>query len=373
MNDKPKTIISLALLAAVFLSFFAFLLPNLPLKEQTVEQSKQIILTMWHVETFEGGTGDRGEWLKKRAYVFQKSHKGVYIDVCKTDYRQFKNRLKEGQGFDLIGFGGGVGLDVLNLLVPLRQAKDIPDDLLCGGKVDGKIYALPYCTGCYITAIRQSDARQVNGFKGLPSDLYNCALDKKTGKTTRKLASVATGFGSFNNPLAALSLNTDQNAKSGDVCCDFDTTQYEAYTSFLRGDKATVLLGTQRDYFRLDNRQKSGNIGEIIFNALGGFNDLTQYVAVGQNADAEREKLATSFAEFLLSDASQAALTSVGMLPTTKNAKVPDGFVAEMYAAALKSKTISAFASQEVLNGFKTAAKKAIFDGNKSDVKKYLL
>ena len=91
------------------LSCFLWIIPPI-IKVKVVEQNAQpIILTLWHVDSFEGGVGSRADWLKKRALEFEKTHKGVYVDVVKLTYSQLTQKLAEGRPFDLVSFGVGVG------------------------------------------------------------------------------------------------------------------------------------------------------------------------------------------------------------------------------------------------------------------------
>lgn len=105
------------------------------------------------------------------------------------------------------------------------------------------------------------------------------------GKKTVSLASVACGYGGFNQPCMALALNATQSRRND--LLDEGLTQYEAYEKFLTGNNHTVLLGTQRDIYRLTNRIEQGRLGECVFEPLGGFTDLVQYIAVG---DTEAKK-----------------------------------------------------------------------------------
>ena len=94
---------------------------------------------MWHIEGFEGGVGSRCDWLGKRAREFEKRNKGVYLDVIKLTEAQLEDRLAQGQSFDLIGFGLGVGESVLPHLAAFDGSisADIHENLLSGGKING--------------------------------------------------------------------------------------------------------------------------------------------------------------------------------------------------------------------------------------------
>ena len=40
----------------------------------------QGVLTLWNVDTFEGGSGARSGWLEKKAIAFEKQNKGIYFE-----------------------------------------------------------------------------------------------------------------------------------------------------------------------------------------------------------------------------------------------------------------------------------------------------
>ena len=93
-------------------------------------------------------------------------------------------------------------------------------------------------------------------------------------------------------PLVGLAMLAD--GKERDIakgCCEPTLTQYGAYERFLSGNAATILLGTQRDYWRLKGRMDNGKIGEICFAALSDYTDLVQYVGIGNSKDKTRTEL----------------------------------------------------------------------------------
>ena len=73
---------------------------------------------------------------------------------------------------------------------------------------------------------------------------------------------IGTGF-TYNIPKLSL------NEKELSFLDKSEFTQYQAYESFLRGNDFQVLLGTQRDFYRLNNKVNLGVINGINYN-LGG-------------------------------------------------------------------------------------------------------
>ena len=54
---------------------------------------------------------------------------------------------------------------------------------------------------------------------------------------------------------------------------------YTAYDKFLKGNFEN-LIGTQRDVFRVTNRQQKGLLTDYNIFPLGGYTDLVQYISV---------------------------------------------------------------------------------------------
>ena len=114
MKRFKQTIGGVILLVFV-ITCVVFVLPGVGRGGTTgkAESNSATVLTMWHIEGFEGGVGSRCDWLGKRAREFEKRNKGVYLDVIKLTEAQLEDRLAQGQSFDLISFGLGVGESVL--------------------------------------------------------------------------------------------------------------------------------------------------------------------------------------------------------------------------------------------------------------------
>ena len=174
-------------------------------------------------------------------------------------------------------------------------------------------------------------------------------------------------------PLVGLAMLADGKERDiSKVCCEPTLTQYGAYEKFLSGNAATILLGTQRDYWRLKGRMDNGKIGEICFAALSDYTDLVQYVGMGNSKDRTRTELSESFAEYLTSKAVQEKLSGVGMLPVIDSAIYVEKVLNELSAGIGDAKTLNVFTSHAVLDKLYEESKKVISDGEKNLLKKYL-
>ena len=354
-----------------------FVLPKVGRRKTTgkAESNSAIILTMWHIEGVEGGVGSRCDWLGKRAREFEKRNKGVYLDVIKLTKTQLEDRLAQGQSFDLISFGPGIGESVLPHLAAVDGSisADIYENLLNGGKINGKTYALPYMCGGYVLAARTRDVTSLTRYISLKQSVFDCYTTKKVGKKTVELFSVMTAKSDYCCPLVNLALLADGKERDiSKVCCEPTLTQYGAYEKFLSGNTATILLGTQRDYWRLKGRMDNGTIGGICFAALSDYTDLVQYVGIGKLKDRTRKELSESFAEYLTSKTVQEKLSGVGMLPVIDSAIYGDEVLKELSAAIGDAKTLNVFTSHAVLGRLYEESKNVISDGEKNLLKKYL-
>jgi len=371
---KLKSILGFVVLFAFVTSCFLFVFPAL--EKSVIRQTTKtqpIILTLWHVESFEGGVGNRAEWLKKRALEFEKKYSGVYVDVVKYSPSQLAEKLLENRPFDMLSFGVGIGYDFLTRLRPIQNAPNgVFDNLLRSASVDGKYYALPYSSGGYILATRSQDVAGGVDSSMLKSNPFLYATTKKIGKKNIELNSVLAGCSQYCCPIFALA-TLAENKQNCSVYFSREVTQYGAYEKFLYGNTATVLLGTQRDYWRISNRQKNGKIGQMVYSTVGNYTDLTQYIGLGQSGEEERERLSERFVEFLLTEKSQKTLSSVGMLSVLSTELYAEDDVMSQLQKELSSvSTLNAFISPEVLQRAEQDALDALQKGKTEQLKKYV-
>ena len=281
-------------------------LPNLPIRPQTEQPtSYQGVVELWNVEAFEGGVGSRESWLTNRAAKFESARKGLFVHVTTLSEEQVETKLSEGQTFDMICFSRGVGALVKDKLAPYTGAVSaIKDNYLISGQVDGSLYAVPLYSGAYClfarTEMVSSDA--------LVTEALTAKFTRKVGKNTFELQPLICGFTPYNSPLSALALS----GAKGKVSADETITQYQAYEKFVANQTAVTLLGTQRDIYRLSQRESNGKIDALSFAPLSGYTDLAQYVAVSSDA-GDKANSCVEFIEYLTSDEAQASLVNLSL------------------------------------------------------------
>lgn len=208
------------------------------------------VLTIWQIDSFEGGKGSRAGFLQKCGDGFSQSG-GCYVSVVSISADAARLNLSEGTIPDIISYGSGTyGLESF-----------ISD------------YAV-WCYGsyCFLTLDTNSDFSDI-------SDDNTVINEGKDNLSTA--AALACGIG---------------GARYG------KTTG--AYVTLINGD-CKYLLGTQRDIYRLKTRGVGFSVKPVT-----QFNDLYQCISVvSKSANADK---AASFIKFL--SGKSAEINSLGML-----------------------------------------------------------
>ena len=281
------------------------------------------ILTVWQIDSFEGGTGSRRQFLSSRANEFSKENKGVLFLITAHTKESAEENFKNGVYPDVLSFGGGI--------VPTGATELPVDYFFKGGALGGKVYATPWCRGGYAL-------------------IKHGKFSSLTAETDKKIPSLIVSQGEYTMPLMAV------------FCGGYEIEKYEtykptdAYGNFVLG-KTPYLLGTQRDIMRLRARGES-----FSFSAVEGFCDLYQYVAITCK-DENKIATATEFISYLLSEKSQGELSSIAMLPVNKKVK-PIEELKSLFDADV-SLTASAFLPETEIKEINCDLK-GFFGGDKS-------
>lgn len=210
------------------------------------------VLTLWQIDSFEGGRGSRAEYLRSLAQDFAKSA-NVYIEVTALSSDAARTNISAGVVPDIISYGAGFyGIE----------------SLVSEG------YGKAWCRGAYcLIALSGTDFSSVS--------IANTVINE--GKDN--LVSVAALF-------------------SGLQGADY-AAPTSAYVSLISGEYE-FLLGTQRDVIRLQIRGESFEV-----KPLTEFNDLYQYISV-LTRDGEKAAVAEEYVNYVLSHGE--SLTRIGML-----------------------------------------------------------
>lgn len=210
------------------------------------------VLTLWQIDSFEGGRGSRAEYLRSLAQDFAKSA-NVYIEVTALSSDAARTNISAGVVPDIISYGAGFyGIE----------------SLVSEG------YGKAWCRGAYcLIALSGTDFSSVS--------TANTVINE--GKDN--LVSAAALFSGLQGANYAAPTS--------------------AYVSLISGEY-DFLLGTQRDVIRLQTRGESFEV-----KPLPEFNDLYQYISV-LTRDGEKAAVAEEYINYVLSHGE--SLTRIGML-----------------------------------------------------------
>ena len=242
----------------------------------------QGILELWHIETFEGGSVSRTKFLERLAINFEKQNKGCYVVIQTMNLEQFELNIQNNKRPNMISFGIGACDKIVNELIELNN-KDVRLDLAKAGQYCSKQLAIPYILGGYVLIQKQSGM-------------------------------VGVGLKGTTNPLMAMQKN---NLKIANIYKEIDMDSYDIYDKFLKGSFET-LLGTQRDFYRIQSRQQKGLMADIDYNFLGGYSDLVQYISVFKSGKTE-EEMCKQFVNLLTNKDAQSKLADYNLFSTLQN------------------------------------------------------
>lgn len=245
------------------------LLPQINPAYQFLSISRNgVFLELWEIDTFEGGTNSRAKFLEQMAVDYQNTHKGVYIIVRNLTVEQCTTMLEQGNIPDIVSFGTGAGDMLCAYTQKIDIKTNITNPLLASGQIAGVQYAVPWCVGGYVQC-QMTDSCQTYG----------------------------TG-GEYNAQCVV------QNVQRY-------VTQYDAYKAFCEG-QFDVLIGTQRDYYRLSNKLNLGVISNCQFLYDNNYTDLVQYLSILSQNEQIKEH-AQDYIKYILDDATQSKLSNIGM------------------------------------------------------------
>ena len=282
-----------------------------------LENKEKIVLNLWHIETFEGGTNSRTRFIEKQAINFNKQNNNCFISVTKITEDQLVLNFKQGLLPDIFSFGVGVGYLISSYLTELESNNCIRSDLIDYGKINKDIYAYPYILSGYCLITHQN-------MLNTQEDYDKTFSSKKVGKKDIKGLSIT--LSSYLNSSEVL-LKQGLNDINKNNLLQNQTT-YNAYTNFI-AKKAVSLLGTARDVARCKNREVNGTLNSCNYTFLSGYTDLIQYVGVCKNLSKTKNDYAKSFSKYLTLNSSQKALANFGLFTTNNKSIYASGYMKE--------------------------------------------
>lgn len=290
---------------AIFWLFAVSLGGVLLFRKQKIETYEQTtILQLWQIDSVEGGKGSRRQYLEKIARIYEKTNANVLITVINQTVIGAEENFKKGVYPDMISFSQG-----LNGVFPFVKELNVPCDLAFGGKVNGILYAYPWAYGGYVYITRE-------------------------GQNT--VSKTYLSKGDYNLPLAAAFL------------AGYDLKDYEelppsdAYYAFLN-DHSSALIGTQRDLYRLQNKNLPLKVEPI-----GEYTDIVQYISVIKG-DIKREASSVNFLKVLAKN-NEKVPDTIGMLSNVVDIKNADNRPIDRLLGVKYRFVPSCFSSLQTIN-----------------------
>lgn len=270
----------------------------------------QGMIEVWNIDSFEAGNISKTSILESRAKAFQTQHKGLYFMIRNVTENECFNMLKSGQKPDLFSCSYVVAENIKDYIQEFEDKEtDIHSNFLNAGKHNGLQYGLPWCAGLYFLISTKSKlekaGKDIEGVK-LLDIAFDSSYRFKEGK--KEILSYSLTFGTNGKLMpknAISSYNKNSIVQENGIDIDaVNQSQYSAYSKFVT-NKATILLGTQRDVLRVENKQKQGKVEDVIVEPLTRYTDLVQFLFLSKSDDFLRKKHAEMFARFMLEDESQ--------------------------------------------------------------------
>ena len=291
----------------------------------------QGILRLWNIDSFEGGSLPKSSFLEKVAMLFEKKNKGVLIMVQNLSEDEVVSSVKSGIYPDMVCFGTGMNKFFNGKFHRLDDSLGLSllPNFYSAGLQNGAFVAVPIMAGAY--SLISSNERIEKAGKDTQTSLstlaFALATDMVKKKGTIHTNSITFGKGEFTFALDAFSRKFVSSsvvslAESGIVDGKYNTqSPYEAYESFVLG-KSNMLLGTQRDIFRMENRVMAGKESGVRYEPIKEFTDLVQYLGILAN-NKVKYQVCEKFISFILEEKQQNLLEKFGMFSVT-GAKVYD-------------------------------------------------
>lgn len=288
----------------------------------------QGIIEIWNIDTFEGGLISKTSYLNAQAKVFQKQNKGLYILIRNISEQECLNLLFSGEKPDLFSCSYGVSTEIFDYLEPLSlDYSCVMQNFLNAGKVAGEQYFVPWCFSNYFLVstgehMKNAKVEIKEDFKLRDVALTSgYVVSKKSGDKT--IYSLGLGQKKYLLPnFAFLSYTNTGLTSVSETAIDpiqIKESPYSAYAKFIIGE-TSVLLGTNRDVFRIDARASQGKISDVILERVSSFTDLVQFFGMTKNQDATKKQYTELFAKFVIQESKDMFLKN-GLFSVVSGAK----------------------------------------------------
>jgi hypothetical protein len=353
---KLVKILPYVFVAAILVCVPAFVLPNLKKDYKPQDKITQGVVSMWHIENFEGGSGSRHQFLLKQMIALEKKHKGLLVSIQTLTKAQAQDQIEKGILPDLVSFGTGAGDIFANYAQDYQGRLNIRAEFIKAGSKGDKVKAVAYMAGGYLLFCN-SELANTMGIDTNNNLIDNIFIDGHVYNKGKSIRYSLVAARENNLPLAAVLKNTIGVFQKNSY---FEAqSQFDAYNAFI-SKNALMLLGTQRDLNRVINRINQNNMFECEILYLKGYTDLVQYLSITAK-DGQSQQRARLIIEYLTSHNAQSALCGIGMFSVDGNNYHTNDMLKKMQNAINQALTApNAFAGQETMDCYHDLCKKAL-------------
>lgn len=273
----------------------------------------QGVLNIWNIDTFEGGSQSKSVMVEKVAENFSLLHKGVYFLVKNLTVEELVQNLLAGVLPDIITFGFGIGRLIEPILADLSELNlgAIRSEVLQSGMSNENLCAVGFLMGGYVLASTEEKLSNANvSDKNLIETLNSAGFEISTKTGQKHISSVVVGKNDYITPVLSMQKITGQEL----IDVHISPSMYDAYADFVSYNAGTVLIGTQRDLYKLSGRVAVGKLNGVKIEYLSGFTNLIQYAGVVKQENLEKIAIAKEYVGSLLTFNNQKLSTSIGMV-----------------------------------------------------------
>lgn len=253
------------------------------------------VITLWQIDSFEGGTGSRGNWLKNICAGFERQNNGVYINVETISAETAIKLIKSGQKQpDMVSYGAGTAFseeyfEKLNI----ENLPDVTEAI--------REKAVPWCMGAYFV-IGNSDQTKWG----------NDGFVAQSKKGSKEIFSMGVPERNGHDAFYVLTKKCT-NSFDGQYALLRGTSQ-EIFELYNYSQRVNRMVGTQRDLYRLQALEKRELARQSEVTFLGS-TDLFQYISVFQCNNEKKVNTMNDFIDYILKTEQQSKLGTIGMFP----------------------------------------------------------
>lgn len=288
------------------------------------------VIEIWNIDSFENGKVSKVALLNEFCRDYQNKNKGVYFVIRSVTENECVNMLNDGQIPDMISCSYGVAEKIKSYVQALNEKDfNLYENFKNAGRDEsGVLYGAVWCFGSYYL-ISNKSAIEKSGIEiKKDADLLEMSLKcgyKISRKNSEKIVySLELGCGAYAVPQKALFEYSDKVSLSLNNFSlnknNLGQTSYSAYCRFIAGE-SVMLLGSQRDVFRMQNRISLGKIDDVMFKPLTRFTDMLQFMFLTKCDDVNKNESKQDFLKFVLEKRCQEKVVESGLFSAMSGAK----------------------------------------------------